>query len=360
MVVVDSFDGFKGPRDDAIGPDVSLSLQERKAFERRVVVKGFTTEAVQEACDRAKKDGIPVVYLPEGRYVLNGVKIPGGLTLLGAGSKTLISTVKDGMIFKVLGDKVRITHMKMYGGNPTPAHISESCCLQAYEVKNIRVDHCEVSAFARAIWFGRGAIAQVDHCIIHHNCWSGLGYGVISVGDGTRVLVCDNIFHSNRHTVTSNYGSPHYTFRHNHILDDKDCARRDNLSQCDVHSEATEGTFVVEYNMFENLKGAIGAWAGAFIVRGNLFRNVGYAIWITSRRPHEIQDNNIFENVKHRYRGVVTGVCKGERPITIPYMMEMDETGVIKVFEEGHNRLLHRLWKGTVGADTVKPSSERT
>lgn len=323
-----------GPRDKDIGPDIPLSPQEMKGLANRITVKGFTTADVQSACDKAAADGVPVVYLPAGEYVIKGVNIPAGLTLLGAGSKTYISSVKNGQIFQAIGDGVRLTRMKLYGMNPTPANVSDSCCLRAFGVKNIRVDHCEVMAFARALYFGKGAIGQVDHCIIHHNCWSGLGYGVISVNDGTMVLVTDNIFHSNRHTVTSNYGEAHYLFRYNHILDVKDCAPGDNLSQCDVHPGLTpKGAFVVEYNIFENCKGALGCWAGRGVVRGNVFRNLYYAINVTSKVPHEIGDNT-FEKVRRPYMGAVSGKSKMPDLMTVPYMLEMDQTGVIQVFEK--------------------------
>ncbi len=322
-----------GPRDKNIGPDVPLGSGK---LANRITVKGFTTADVQAACDKAAADGVPVVYLPAGKYVIKGVNIPAGLTLLGAGSKTYISSVKNGQIFQAIGDGVRLTRMKLYGMNPTFANVSDSCCLRAFNVKNIRVDHCEVMAFARALYFGKGAIGQVDHCIIHHNCWSGLGYGVISVNDGTMVLICDNICHSNRHTVTSNYGTAHYMFRYNHVLDVKDCAKGDNLSQCDVHPATTDdGAFVVEYNIFENCKGALGCWRGRGVVRGNVFRNLYYAIYVTSKVPHEV-NNNTFEKVRNSYfkGGVISGECKIPRPIDVPHMLEMDVTGVIQIFEK--------------------------
>ncbi len=47
------------------------------------------------------------------------------------------------------------------------------------------------------------AAAQLDHCRIHHNLRDGLGYGV-AVYSGAGVLIVDNEFGQNRHSLASN------------------------------------------------------------------------------------------------------------------------------------------------------------
>jgi pectin methylesterase-like acyl-CoA thioesterase len=82
-----------GPR-DPVGCDVPLNADETVALARRVVVQGFTAQAVQSACDAAKAQGVPVVYLPAGIYTLSTyVNVPGGLALLGSGSSTSAEAV---------------------------------------------------------------------------------------------------------------------------------------------------------------------------------------------------------------------------------------------------------------------------
>ena len=90
-----SVPGPRGP----VGPDVSLSADERAYFSERVNAEGFTATAVQAACNRARNEGIPVVYLPSGNYIFDTVvNVPEGVTLLGSGAKSHIHSIgKTGM-----------------------------------------------------------------------------------------------------------------------------------------------------------------------------------------------------------------------------------------------------------------------
>ena len=72
---------------------------------------------------------------------------------------------------------------------------------------------------------------------------------------------------------------------------------------------------------------------GGGVVRGNVFRNLSYAIYVTSKVPHEIGDNT-FEKVGRPYMGVVSGKSKMANLKTVPYMLEMDVTGVIQILEK--------------------------
>ena len=76
-----------GPR-ALVGPDVPLTKAEEKAFAKRITVEGSTAKAIQAACDRAKKEKVPMVYLPAGVYKFpegKTVHPHKGQTILGAG-----------------------------------------------------------------------------------------------------------------------------------------------------------------------------------------------------------------------------------------------------------------------------------
>ena len=109
-----------GPR-GLVGPDVPLTDAENKQLARRVAVELRTAEGVQAACQRAVKEGTGVVFLPAGQYVFEKqVRVAGGLTLLGEGSKTLCQAKgKDVHLFGVQGNGVRFTRLKLQGADTT-------------------------------------------------------------------------------------------------------------------------------------------------------------------------------------------------------------------------------------------------
>ena len=76
-----------------VGPDAPLSDVEKKEFTKRMAVEGFTAAAVQAACECAFNEGIPVLFLPAGRYAFDKeVPVLGGLTVPGEGSGTVCQT----------------------------------------------------------------------------------------------------------------------------------------------------------------------------------------------------------------------------------------------------------------------------
>ncbi|HUT33941.1 MAG TPA: right-handed parallel beta-helix repeat-containing protein [Planctomycetota bacterium] len=287
-----------GPR-GPVGPDVPLSEAEQKRLAQRVTVEGRTAAAVQAACERAAREGIRVVFLPAGEYVLDAeVRVPGSLTLLGDGSKTLIrAKAKDTHLLSAEGDGVRFTRLRLQGTNATPNTDNDSYGVSVSGKKDARIDHCELFGFSYATNFADEATVQVDHCSIHDNLRDGLGYGV-AIYSGAYVLVCDNEFSQNRHSLASNgaldWSSPkrlgkyihkpgvrktHWEFIHNRVgSNDKSPYE---LCAVDTHP-GMDGTFVVENNVFQNLRHAIGIRDGSGLIRGNLFRNLRT---VTAFRP---------------------------------------------------------------------------
>ncbi|OQW97015.1 MAG: hypothetical protein BWK77_02915 [Verrucomicrobia bacterium A1] len=278
-----------GPR-SPVGPDVPLNDAEQKQFARRVTVEGRTAADVQAACERAVQESVRVVFLPAGEYVFEAeVPVPEGLTLFGEGSPTLIRTHnRDTHLFRVEGDRVRFTRLKLQGADPTPSENNDTYGITVSGKQNVRIDHCELLGFSYATDFNSEATAQIDHCSIHHNLRDGLGYGV-ALYSGAYVLIIDNEFSQNRHSLSSNgtldWGSgerlgkylhmpgrkTHWEFRHNRV-GSNDLSVYE-LSAVDTHP-GMDGTFVVEGNLFENLRHGVDIRDGSGLIQCNLFRNL--------------------------------------------------------------------------------------
>lgn len=279
-----------GPR-GRVGADVPLSQAERREFARRITVDGRTDEAVQEACQRAIAEGVGVVFLPAGEYGFDEeVGVPGGLTILGEGSKTVCRAEEmNTHLFRVEGDGVRFTRLKLQGADTTTSADNNSHGITVSGAQNVRIDHCELLGFSYATNFGSEASAQVDHCHIHHNLRGGLGYGV-AIYSGAYVLITDNEFEQNRHSLASNgaldwssgkrlgkyvhkpgFRKTHWEFVRNRV-GSNDLSRYE-LCAVDTHP-GMDGTFVVEGNVFEDLRHGIGIRDGSGLIRGNVFRNL--------------------------------------------------------------------------------------
>ncbi len=279
-----------GPR-GPVGPDVPLSAAEAKRLAPRVVVSSPTAQAVQEACDKAARDGARVVFLPAGEYVFDKqVAVPAGVTVLGEGSRTVCrAKTRSTRLFRVQGDGVRFTRLKLVGADTTTSEENNTYGIFVSRAQNVRVDHCELLGFSYATSFCDEATAQVDHCYIHHNLRSGLGYGV-AIYSGAYVLVCDNNFEQNRHSLASNgaldWSSPkrlgkyvhkpgfrktHWEFVHNRVGSNDQSEYE--LCAVDTHP-GMDGTFVVERNVFEQLRHGVGIRDGSGLICENVFRNL--------------------------------------------------------------------------------------
>jgi hypothetical protein len=278
-----------GPR-GAVGPDVPLSAAESNRLASRITVTGRTAAAVQEACDRAAANQIATVFLPAGEYVFDKtVTVPKGLTLLGAGSRTVVRTAnRDTHLFEAGGDHVRFTRLRLVGADTSQSDTNDTYGIAASAVRNVRVDHCELLGFSYATTFTGKATAQLDHCRIHDNRRSGLGYGV-ALYSGAYVLITDSEFSQCRHCLASNgtldWSSPerlgryvhkpgrktHWEFVHNRVGSNDGCEYE--LPTVDTHP-GMDGSFVVESNLFENLRQGLGLRDGSGLIRGNVFRNL--------------------------------------------------------------------------------------
>ena len=396
-----------GPR-GPIGPDVPLSDIEKKQLASQVTVETQTAKDVQAACDRAARDGVAVVFLPAGQYLFEQqVRVPGGLTIIGEGAKTHCQTKNASVhLFNVEGDNVRFTRLKLQGADTTPSTTNNTYGITVSGKQNIHIDHCELLGFSYATNFGSEATAQVDHCFIHHN----LGYGV-AIYSGAYVLVTDNEFSQNRHSLASNgaldWSSPkrvgkyvhkegvrktHWQFIHNRVGSNDQSPYE--LCAVDTHP-GMDGTFVVERNIFENLRHAVGIRDGSGLIRANLLRNlrtvtnfrplvavsIAYGthnnIPVEDCMPHNIEiKDNVFQmpdGVKYErcsvgkaenitIDGKMVPETKVDRPAPpIPRLQEMGEDGILrwrehrrqKTQQEAGNNPIVRLW------DTGKTYSQK-
>jgi parallel beta helix pectate lyase-like protein len=308
-----------GPR-DPVGPDVPLSAAEAAAFERCVTVTTPSPPAinidVQRACDRAAKEGIPVVFLPAGDYYFDSeVTIPAGITLVGEGARSVCRANKAHVLFVAKGKNIRLTRLKLLGKSTawTADTDNQTQGLQL-SGKNIRVDHCELLGFDIAAQFVSEATGQVDHCWIHHNRVIGGGYGV-AILTGAYVLVMDNEFNDCRHMLASNgdiYKSgthpTHWEFLHNHVYNVDPSSYQQ--SAVDTHS-GFDGSFVIENNAFDaHPHEAIGILAGCGLIRGNQFRDLPIAVRMLSTPengfvgiPHDItiEGNDFAGRIPKKY-----------------------------------------------------------
>ncbi|MBA7571656.1 hypothetical protein ES708_13422 [subsurface metagenome] len=157
---------------------------------------------------------------------------------------------------------------------------------------------------------------------------------------GAKVMVSDNEFSQCRHSLASNgnldwssakrtgkylripeslTAKTHWEFVHNY--DHHDNKTKYGISRVDAHP-GMDGTFVVEDNLFKNVRNAVEIRDGAGIIRGNLFQDMSsdsgtiIGIWIRygthnnivvdSSMPHDIEVvRNTFlpeEAVDEKYR----------------------------------------------------------
>lgn len=279
-----------GPR-GPVGPDVPLPDAEAKALSNRVTVDPPTAGGIQAACDRAAKNGTPAVFLPRGTYEMDAtVRVPGGVTVLGEGAQTRCrARGKAVHLFRVDANDVRFTRLTLQGADTSIATTNNTFGIEVAGGSSVRIDHCELLGFSYATTFSQEATAQVDHCHIHDNLRNGLGYGV-ALYSGAHVLVADNAFAQNRHSLASNGDldwssgrrlgrfvhrtgrrKTHWQLVHNRLGSND----RSPYELCAVDTHpGMDGTFVVEANLFENLRHGVGIRDGSGRIRRNVFRNL--------------------------------------------------------------------------------------
>jgi hypothetical protein len=142
-----------------------------------------------------------------------GVKLLGERTATDSGPRLRVFT-RPPRLFRVQGDNVRISGVRIEGPDFGVAGGSESCCtgIQANSRKGLEIDNNELSGWKGSAVEILDDDNQIDFLAphdevrvhdnyIHHNQHIGrLGYGV-AVSNGAYVLIERNVFDANRHAI---------------------------------------------------------------------------------------------------------------------------------------------------------------
>jgi hypothetical protein len=153
------------------------------------------------------------------------LEVPAGVTLASdrghdgsPGALLESDAFKTKPMIRPLGEKVRITGLRIEGPNPK-RHLehhkrafSEGGEGHSYYYKfptqdaiitehgGLEVDNCEISGFGHAaIFLSKGQDHNIHHNFIHHCQYNGLGYGVSH--DVASSLIEYNLFDWNRHSI---------------------------------------------------------------------------------------------------------------------------------------------------------------
>ena len=205
-------------------------------------VKRVGTAAALVSALKAAKPG-DVIYVNDGAridmstYYAKTVEIPGGVTLASGRGKAgslggmIYSTYKKytpwASVFRVVGDRVRITGLRFRGPDVSVGVDNQDPIVVGILIRpksgalpwNVEIDNCELYGWpAAAISVGdvKNGV-RIHHNDIHHNQRHGLGYGVV---EGTsHPQIGSNVFDFNRHSIASTgYPGSNYTACHNIVL----------------------------------------------------------------------------------------------------------------------------------------------
>jgi hypothetical protein len=145
-------------------------------------------------------------------------------------------------VFEVLGDHVRIDHLRFRG----PGGSSDVNGIHIESARDVRIDHIEASLFNGAAVYaddrlhritrsdGAGHL-HVEDSFFHHNQRQDEGYGV-DIGRGAWAFIERNTFNWNRHGITSD-GEPEtgYSAYRNLFLEGVTMFDNDAVAHIDVH-----------------------------------------------------------------------------------------------------------------------------
>lgn len=173
------------------------------------------------------------------RFLKAGTTLRGNRRGMTDGPEIFRANTQEGALFKVDGDNVRVTGLRLRGFSTSKADNLPG--LNGLLVENLQhrvlVDHNELSAFTSAAVDVRGPneTNRLDGCYyqgdppvrntrvvanwIHDNSRQNLGYGVMSE-DGGNVLIDGNTFARNRHAIAADSnGKTSYTATFNLVTE---------------------------------------------------------------------------------------------------------------------------------------------
>ncbi|MHB8994749.1 MAG: right-handed parallel beta-helix repeat-containing protein [Armatimonadota bacterium] len=273
---------------------------------REVTAASCSVADIQAAVDGMKAEG-GVVRIPAGEAeAVEILKLPGGVSLLGAGvGQTKLfrgpgtDMMKSGNIISVDGSNgkpIRISGLNLVGFID-PASAGWDGGISISNAIDFRIDNCRLQRFGASGIGVRGlSRGVIDHCLFVDNfkkTINNVGYGVVVMGTGQwrddlvpgsadSVFMEDCEFIGSRHAVASN-GGARYVFRHNHVHGN------DNSQAVDAHGPgygSAHGTQWIEVydNLIEKPIGGHTAMClrgGGGVVFGNTIRDYVAAIMLT-------------------------------------------------------------------------------
>jgi len=271
---------------------LSLFLIPSLVIARDITVDGFTDEAVQEAVDAAQAGG--TVFFPAGEYNFDAtVIIDKSITLTGAAELMNVGVVEPGEandppywdtdpavivtenadlnLFEVNSDAVYFDNLQLAGAVTHEDGDGEGIVIDGYD--DLSVANCIITRCKKGINFTNSLHGVVYGCYLIENYRNGFGYGISITGatmdsGGSEVLISDNEFSFNRHSIASN--SPKTSF----IVEK--CYFHDNdMSewQACVDTHAQGGytlRAVVRDNIFERTR-PMAFKSGSLEITGNYF-----------------------------------------------------------------------------------------
>jgi hypothetical protein len=197
-----------------------------------------TLDELRDALGKAQA-GQVVFVDPQGDYDLTtlvytdklALEVPEGVTLASNrgqdgshGAVIYSDAFQTSPLIRAAGPNVRITGLWVRGPDPKPRleHHSRAFTAERGDSKaqseyyyrfpcskgidsgfpGLEVDNCEVSGWSLAgVHLSGGDNHHVHHCYIHHNQYNGLGYGVCLGSSQAVVLIEQNLFNYNRHSI---------------------------------------------------------------------------------------------------------------------------------------------------------------
>lgn len=257
-----------------------------------IKVNGFTDEAVQEAVESASSGDI--VVFPEGEYSFNNtVVINKSITLLGAAEFMNVGVVEPGEpndppywdsspsvcftenidlnLFHVNSNAVTIKNLKLAGSVTHEDGTGRGIRINGYN--RLTVVNCEITRFLIGVDFTNSLQGIVTGCYLIENYRDGFGYGVSVTGitmasGGSEVVISENEFSFNRHSIASNSPETKFVVENNYFHDN-------DLSQwqacVDTHAQGGYTLrLVVRNNIFERTR-PMAFKSGSLEITGNYF-----------------------------------------------------------------------------------------
>jgi hypothetical protein len=276
-----------GPR-VKLGADVELLGPDAELAAAGVRPSSRTAAGIQAAIGKAAA-GSRVVFLPGGQYTGGIIRVPGGITIIGEGSRTVIQC--PGQTFFAEGPDVRLSRLVLRGASQTWIATNPSRAIENYGVTGTRVDCCDISGFSYGLLAMRNASVRVEQCRISRCFGAGSGYGM-NFGAGTWARVADCDLSECRHMLASGGNKAGETWRPTHWemihcrVGSQSLLQGNQQAALDTHP-GMDGAFVVERCVVENVGVGMDVQDGTGLVSGNQIRNVGIGFYFLGGRMQD-------------------------------------------------------------------------